>query len=225
MPRGRRGGATEREKAVRAELSASTQGMKDCGKASSGRYANGCRCDACKAARATYVRFRQRRKAMEAFGYPKTFVDAEPVRKRLLEMREEGYTVGEIERLSGVGKTQQYYITGKHWRTGKPVRKVKRETKDAIFGIPKGRRQLAMRQRVSSEWMAGWVREYKDAGMSDSLMSRMTGIDRHTFGKLLNGTKGKCEARTLRAFVLAKHALDRELEARKEAKRGWSRRA
>lgn len=217
--------ATEREKAERAELSASTQGMEDCGKASRGRYVMGCRCDACKAARSAYERSRQRRKAMESFGFPKSFVDAGPVRKRLLDLREEGYTVEEIERLSGVGKTQQRNITAKHWRSGKPVEKVRRETKDAIFGIPRGRRSLAMRQRVSAEWMAGWLREYRDSGMSYALMSRISGIDRRVIGSLIAGTREKCEARTLHAFVVAKPALDREMEARKEAERGWSRRA
>ena len=224
MARGR-GGATEREKAARAELSASTQGMEDCGKARKGRYVMGCRCDACKAARSAYERSRRRRKAAEAFGKPTTFVDAEPVRKRLLDLREEGYTVKEIERLSGVGHTQQYQITVRHWRTGKPVAKVRRETKDAIFGIPRGRRSLTKGQRVDASWMSGWLAEYRDAGMSVAEMSRTTGIDRQVLDSLLNGRRERCEARTLHAFVVAKPALDRVMEARKEAERGWSRRA
>ena len=212
-------GAKLREKRLRKELLArrsETEGMDDCGAASHGRYVQGCRCRACREANAAYERERKIRRMREECGAPTMWVDAEPVRRMLSKLYARGYTAREIERLSGVGHTQQYQIVHRHWRTGKPVKRVLRKTKDALMTIRGSRRNLTAGQRVDASWMAGWVREYRDAGLSVAGMSRSTGIDRQVLDSLLHGRRKTVRARTLHAFVSAKPALDR---MRKEAGR------
>lgn len=107
-------GHRERFRERRAELIAATEGMEDCGRSSHGRYVTGCRCDACKAANAAYERERKLRKVREDCGAPSMWVDAAPVRDRLLALYAQGYTAKEVERLCGVGHTTQYGITHRH---------------------------------------------------------------------------------------------------------------
>ena len=197
-------GHRERFRERRAELIASTDGMEDCGRASHGRYVSGCRCAACRAANVAYERERSMRRVREECGAPTMWVDAAPVRRRLLELYSRGYTRKEIERLCGVGHTQQYQIVHRHW----PVARVLRKTKDAVFSI-RTQRRLTSGQRVDASWMAGHVREYRDAGMSVAEMSRRTGIDRQVLDRLLHGKSNRVRARTLHAFVSAKPELDR----------------
>lgn len=211
MERGHR----ERFRERRAELIAETEGAADCGRASHGRYVQGCRCRACKDANAAYERERAMRRVREECGEPSMWVDAAPVRDMLLRLYAQGYTRREVERLCGVGHTQQYQIVHRHWRTGRPVERVLRKTKDALASV-RGERRLTAGQRVDASWMAGWLREYRDAGMSVAGMSRATGIDRQVLDSLLHGRRETVQARTLHAFVSAKPALDR---MRKEAGR------
>lgn len=89
------------------------------------------------------------------------------------------------------------------------MRRVLRKTKDAIFSI-RGRRRLTAGQRVDASWMAGWLREYRGAGLSVAEMSRAAGIDRQVLDRLLHGKGDKVLARTLHAFVVAKPELDRK---------------
>lgn len=148
------------------------------------------------------------RAVREECGAPTMWVDAEPVRDRLLRLYAMGYTRKEVERLCGVGHTQQYQIVHRHWRTGRPVTRVLRKTKDAVFSI-RTQRRLTQGQRVDASWMAGWLREYRDAGVSVAEMSRRTGIDRQVLDRLLHERQARVEAGTLHAFVSAKPALDR----------------
>lgn len=198
----------ERFRERRAELIAETEGTADCGRASHGRYVSGCRCRACKDANAAYERERTMRRVREECGEPSMWVDAAPVRAMLLRLYAQGYTAKEIERLCGVGHTQQYQIVHCHWRTGRPVKRVLRKTKDALASI-RGRRRLTAGQKVDASWMAGWLREYREAGMSVAEMSRVSGIDRQVLDALLHGKRGRVRARTLHAFASAKPELDR----------------
>lgn len=197
------------EKERKARLVAETEGMDDCGRASHGRFVQGCRCRACRAANAAYERGRTRRKAREAFGEPSMWVDAAPVRAMLLRLYAQGYTRKEIERLCGVGHTQQYQIVHRHWRTGKPVRRVLRKTKDALMNV-RGRRSFSECQKVDGEWVAGWLREYRRLGMSAAEMSRTIGVDRQTVDALLHGKRKRIRASTLLKFAKAKPVLDRK---------------
>ena len=207
-------GAKLREKRLREELLArrdETEATDDCGAASHGRYVQGCRCRACREANAAYERERKIRRTREECGAPTMWVDAEPVRRTLVKLYAQGYTAREIERLSGVGHTQQYQIVHRHWRTGKPVKRVLRKTKDALMAMRGGRRSLTAGQRVDASWMAGWVREYAERGLSVAEMSRTCGVDRQTLDALRHGRRKAVQARTLHAFVAAKPELDRKV--------------
>lgn len=181
-----------------------TRGLADCGQASHGRYVSGCRCGACREANRAYEEGRRRRKL---YGKPSHFVDAEPVRRKIEQLLGQGYTINEIERLSGVGHSTIHGIMVRHWRTGRPVEHCKRETKDAICAI-KGRRRLTQGQNVDAEWMAGWLREYRDAGVPTAWIARTCGLDRQVLDALLHGGRSHVLARTLHAFVVHKPELD-----------------
>lgn len=181
-----------------------TRLISDCGRASYGRYRLGCRCGACRSARCAYDE--SRRQAAES-GSPSTFVDAEPVRRRIEELRAAGYTYAEISRLTGIAASQLRSVTVGYWRTGMPVRKVKRTVKDAVFGI-RGQRCLSARQRVSAEWMGGWLREYEERGVALRQISERTGLSVVTLRDVRKG-KSRVEARTFHAFLKAKPGIDR----------------
>ena len=227
MPRGRtryEDGFIEREKAEHRRLSEESCGLDDCGRSSRSRYVRGCRCRACKAANSAYEMERARRKAREAWGAEKpAFVDAAPVRERLLELRAMGYTVREVERIAGVGKTAQHNLTVGHWRTGEPVRRVRRETAEAVMAIEPGKRRLSAGQRVPGAWMGDTVRGWKAAGLSVARISRETGIDRQVLDRVSRLHAPLVEAGTLHKFVLAVHKMERIVDALAEERRGYSR--
>lgn len=216
-------GWRERAKAQRGRLIAKTQGSEDCGRPSHARYVQGCRCARCKEANAAYERERQRRKARVEWGEKPAFVDAAPVRERLLELRAMGYTVKEIERISGVGHTEQYQITVRHWRSGKPVRKVKRKTAEAVMAIEPGKRRLSAGQRVPGTWMGCKVRGWKDAGLSVARISRETGIDRQVLDRVSRRYGQRVEAATLHKFVLSTPKVDAIAQAMLDERRGFAR--
>lgn len=195
-----------REKRLKQRLMETTDGLEDCGRSSHGRFVAGCRCKACRAANSEYAKQRVKRKA---YGKPSLFVDAGPVRDRILKLRSMGYTNKEIERLSGVGHTTIHGITVAHWRTGKPVKRCKRETKDAIFAI-RGRRSLTQGQTVDAEAMRNDLVRWTGAGLSIAHVSRVSGIDRQVLDAVLHGRRKGVFARTLHAHLTAKPALDRE---------------
>lgn len=215
----------ERAKAERRRLAAESRGVDDCGRSSHSRYVQGCRCRACKDANSAYERERARRKAREAWGAEKpAFVDAAPVRERLLELRAMGYTVKEVERISGVGHTSQYQLTRRHWRTGEPVKRVRRETAEAIMAIEPGKRRLSAGQRVPGAWMGDKVKGWKEAGLSIARISRETGIDRQVLDRVSKLHAPLVEAGTLHRFVLAVPKMESIVDALAEERRGYSRR-
>ena len=194
-----------REERLRERLKEETRGLSDCGRASHGRFVQGCRCGACREANRAYEEDRRRRRL---YGRPSQFVDAGPVRRKIEQLRGQGYTIDEIERLSGVGHSTLYGIMVRHWRTGRPVERCRRETKDAICTI-KGRRRLTQGQNVDAGWMAGWLREYRDAGLAVAQIARTCGLDRQVLDAVLHGKRSRVFARTLHAFVTHKPELDR----------------
>lgn len=193
-----------REKRTRERLREETQGLDDCGRASNSRYVQGCRCRACRDASAAAERDRLRRKA---YGTPSRFVDAQPVRERVLKLRESGYTYRELERLAGVPHSTLQGLMRRHWRTGKPVKRCSRELKDKVFSV-KGQRRLTEGQRVPAAWMAEQLRSYRDHGVSAAEMARRIGCSRETVDGLLHGRHDLIRASTLYKFILAKPGLD-----------------
>lgn len=174
------------------------------------RYNAGCRCDPCRMANREYERSRCMRRVAEECGAPARMVDAGPVRERLQELQSRGYSEKEICRLSGISRSCIRGISRKHHRSGKPVSRVRRETKDAIFSI-KGRRMPSAGQIVDATWMAGWIHEYKSRGMSIATMQRITHIDRQTLDALLHGKRSTVVGRTLHRFLMCKPALDKAI--------------
>lgn len=194
-----------REKRRKERLVVTTEGMADCGRASHGRFVAGCRCRACRDANNAYERQRVRDKA---YGRPSYLVDAEPVRQRIRKLQSMGYTYDEIERLSGVGHTTIHGIMVGHWRTGKPVKRCKRATKDAIFGI-RGQRRVTQGQKMDASEMVNDCRRWMDAGLSVAAIARTAGLDRQVYDALLHGRRGRVLARTLHAHRMARPTLDR----------------
>lgn len=199
------GGHLARERELKAMLQASTRGLDDCGSASHGRYVSGCRCAACRNANTQYERGRTRRKL---YRKPSGFVDAQPVRERIAKLLSLGYSLREIVRLSGVGRTTINSIVAGHWRTGRPVARCRRETKDAIFSI-KGQRRLTAGQMVDAAQMRNDLERWRSAGMSVARISRLSGIDRQVIDRVLAG-QDRVLARTLHAHMSARPALDAE---------------
>ena len=204
-PRGE-GGAkfVLREQRKRDRLREETQGLADCGRASNGRYSAGCRCDACKAARSAYERGRARTRG---YGRPTEFVDAEPVRAKVRQLQAQGYTYAEMERLAGVPHSTLHGLMCRHWRTGRPVKRCRRELKDGLCSI-KGQRRLSQAQKVDASWMAEQLQSYRSHGVSAAEMARRIGCDRQVVDALLHGKRGRVRAETLYKFMLAKPGLD-----------------
>lgn len=221
--RKRDGRRAAREKAERARLSEETRGLDDCGRAGMARYADGCRCRSCVEAASEYRRCYRDRKRREKHGAPAEMLDAKPVKKRIETLREAGYTLDEISRLSGLQACTLKSILGT--RGSKPPEKVHRSTKDAVFSIKSGMRSIRRSQLVECEWIAGWFRDYIDAGLSASMVAKAVGVSRKTVANIASGRQKTVRSIRFRDFLLAKPGLDREMRAMKEAKRGWSRRA
>lgn len=174
--------------------------MSECGNPSRGRYVQGCRCDACREANRLYHRANQRKNLLIEVGRDVSgFVEAEPVRRKVRHLVSQGYTLREICRLSGVSRTTMSQLMGAHWRTGKPVKRCRRETKDAICAI-KGRRNLRARTLVDAEVMAGNVREWAEwltpLEIADALR-----IKRDTVYRLLHGQR-RVLGETLYAYTV-----------------------
>lgn len=179
------------------------EGLADCGRASNARYhLEGCRCDACKRAERLV---RKTRELRTAEGRPE-FVDAEPARRRLAELKAMGYTDREIERISGVAHMTQYALTHRHWRTGEPVRRCRRETYEALMAV-RGR-SLTPGQAVDARAATALVRRWLQAGLPVAEVARVSGVDRQVLDALNHGERGSVQWRTLRALLAAKDELD-----------------
>jgi hypothetical protein len=63
------------------------------------------------------------------------FVDAEPVRARVRWLKAHGMSDDEIARAAGLNDARLSDLMTGHWRTGKPLTRMKRENADAIFAV------------------------------------------------------------------------------------------
>lgn len=107
-----------------------------CGRPSRGRYVQGCRCAGCTAANNAYWHTREKDKAKERWGAKEPYwADAEPVRKRLVELLDRGFTKRGICRDDGVSRATMRNLLTAHHRTGKPVKRIKAETARKIMEI------------------------------------------------------------------------------------------
>lgn len=192
--------------------------MTVCDKPSRGRYAQGCRCDGCREENRIYHHKRTRKNLMIELGEDvSNFVDAEPVRRKVRHLISQGYTKREICRLSGVSRTTMHHIMISHPRTGKPVTKCKRETKDAICSI-KGNRHLKSGTLIDSEVISGHVREWAE-WLTPLEIAEAIGVDRETVYRIRRG-QSRLSAKTAYKFTVnIKRA--QELVKEKKRERGW----
>ena len=162
-----------REKRRRERLREETPGTADCGRASRARYVQGCRCGACRAASAAYERDRTRGMA---YGRPSGLVDAEPVRRRVRELKAAGYTHAELERLAAddyhPGKRQPRYEVLK-------------------LGVSWDRETLKQRidERLERRLRDGMVQEVQgllDAGVSREFLMKL-GLEYRYLTRYLDG--------------------------------------
>lgn len=176
-------------------------GLSDCGHASNGRYSQGCRCDACKAAHSKAWKMREWRN-ITGNTY---FVDAEPVREHVKRLYALGYTRNELVRV-GVPKSTLNALVNGHPRTGEPTTRIKRETAERIFAI-KGRR-LKQCQLVNASAATMMVRGWHDAGVSVAEMVRVTGLSRSTLDNIVHEKVDTVYAGTLICLLDHKQDLD-----------------
>lgn len=204
-PRGE-GGAkfVVREQRKRDRLREETQGLADCGRASNGRYVAGCRCDACKAARSAYERGRARTRATA--GRPSSWTPS-PCAPRFGSCRRRATPTPRWSAWRASPTPRSTGSCARHWRTGRPVKRCRRELKDRLCSI-KGQRRLSQAQRVDASWMAEQLRSYRLHGVSAAEMARRIGCDRQVVDALLHGKRGRVRAETLYKFMLAKPGLD-----------------
>ena len=179
--------------------------MNDCGNASRGRYVQGCRCDACRAANRAYER------STRLYGFESSFVDAEPVRRHIESLKAKGYTEKELCRVSGVCRSTMRAITTAHHRTGKPVEKVNAEAARKIMAVD-GKRRLKAAQLVDARYIRQGLDRAIGAGMSVAAVSRATGINRQTLDRVRHLKCLRVTAKTLHAWVMAEPALLRRIK-------------
>lgn len=189
------------------------EGVRDCGSASNGRYVQGCRCDAC---RHTHAMARKARELRSLTGRT-YFVDAEPVRQRLLALYSMGYTKREIERF-GVSGSTQYALIHAHNRSGKPLGRVRRETAEKLASVS-GRR-LSPNQRVPADAAALMVRDWHGSGIPLVRIATTCGLDRQVADDLYHGRSRSVKAKTLMALLDHKEELDDM--ARPEPRRSYA---
>lgn len=179
------------------------EGVADCGHASHSRYVVGrCRCDACRAANSEYERQRRRREAYGTTG----LVDAGPVREHVRALLASGYTIRELERLSGVGHTTMHQLLNWHWRTLLPVSRMKRENAEALMHV-RGR-SLTPGQRVPADVATKLVRGWRTAGLSLAEVARVTHLDYQVVYALAHGKRRFVRTNTMVRLLHSKDELD-----------------
>ena len=184
------------------------EGFESCEMPSRGRYTQGCRCDACRAANSAYERARNR------YGWASSFVDAEPVRRRVEKLLEAGYTERELCRVAGVARTTMSSLMRRHHRTGEPVKRIKAETAARIMAVD-GRRRLGSATLVPAARIADMVKGRLADGFTVADVARAAGIPHATLSAVANGRR-LVQAKTLYKWQLAEQ---RVLSMRKKDRR------
>ena len=112
------------------------EGMRTCGRPSRGRYASGCRCNACKSANDQYEYERVR-----GTRYMTTPMETEKARRKVQGWRDMGFGLRTIAAVTGVHRsTLQTLMSGNHANCNGPTRRMKLECYEQIMecGIRKG---------------------------------------------------------------------------------------
>lgn len=189
-----------------------------CDKPSRSRYNQGCRCDGCREEHRLYYHKLMRKNLLIELGEEVThFVDAEPVRRKVRQLMSQGYTKREICRLSGVSKATMHNLMIGHYRTGRPVSRCKRETKDAICSI-KGKRHLKSGTLIDGEVISGHIKEWAE-WLTPLEIAEAIGVNRDTVYRIRRG-QIRVSAKTAYKFTVnIKRA--QELVRDKKREKGW----
>ena len=158
-----------------------------------------CRCDECRTINKTYQLRRDRAKQRGE----KTWVAGDDVRQRIAVLTANGMSHKEIIRAAKLSSGTWTGIMYRHWRTGKPVERVKKETAERIFAI--NRRHLSKGQQVSRKAMDNRIVEMLFEGYSIRAQSRISGVDHQVLRKYKD-----LEARTVSAGMLAAYMATTE---------------
>lgn len=90
-----------------------------------------CRCEPCTRANREYMRDREERQRNGT----SLFVPAEPVRERVRRLVALGMTHDEIARVAGLNDCRLSDLMTGHWRTGRPLTRMKRENAERIMAV------------------------------------------------------------------------------------------
>ena len=146
-----------------------------------------CRCAPCSEARA--ARDLARRK-LQAYGrYESGLVDVGPVREHLVMLAEAGMGYKRVAEVAGLGITPvRNIIWGRQDagpRKGEMLKRVKRETAEAILAVKPDIESLAEGAKVSSRGTHRRIQALVARGWSQSKLAEMLGINRGNFGTMM----------------------------------------
>ena len=159
-----------------------------------------CRCDACRAEAAAYQREWSKRKALGV----ECWVSGALVRQHIAVLKANGMSNKEIRRAAQISAgvlTNVYY---RHWRTGKPVERVKKATADRILAV--NRRHYSKGQQVSREAMDRRIVEMLADGYSIAAQSRISGVDRQVLDRYKDPRRKTVSAERLVRYMKATEA-------------------
>ena len=137
-----------------------------------------CRCDECRRANREYERARIRR---NLYG-TSLFVPAQPVREHVRRLMAAGFSEDEIERAADIDDKVIEALLRKHWRTGKPVNRMKRENAERILAVRHRKPKLGT--RVDATPMRQMVLDLMAMGYSVSWIAESIGVLRTNFDPL-----------------------------------------
>ena len=179
------------------------EGKASCGKPSRGRYVQGCRCYLCRVANADYAReYRKSTKAMV------TKYSTAKARKKVQAWLDEGYSLREIFRATGVGRNpMRTLMTGKHhnaatFKNGRP-RASKRMSRANYDKIMKCDRICAPRpnQIVDATALNNALAYLYAHGVTPYRVAKESGIPLGSIYSI--GSKEKCTVKTLARLTAA----------------------
>lgn len=199
------------EKKRREARSEATRGLLRCDSPSANNYTRGCRCAACRELWRAYQYKVKQKQARVKWGEDVSFyMDTAPVIAHIKKLEEMGIGVEELARLSGVDRNNIMRLKSSSWRTGKPMKKMKRECGEKILAVDGSKRKLGAHSLVSADWARHKVWQWKASGMDYKKQAERLGVCLKTISSIANGQK-TITAETLHAFVLKHDRIDEEL--------------
>ena len=183
------------------------EGVTSCGKPSRGRYVQGCRCYLCRVANADYAR--EYKKSTSAMVTQASTIKA---RKKVQAWLDEGYSLREICRATGVGRnSMRTLMTGKHHNAAKfkngSCKKSRRMSRTNYDKIMKCDSVCAPRpcQRVDATALNKSLEYLYGHGVTPYRVSKESGIPIGTIYNL--GNRATCNYETLARLAGAAERL------------------